>query len=150
MKSEVYRGVEIVARKYTKSGTDYALVRLDRPVEGHKPLVLASEDADKHDTVYVMGHPSGLPIKYAGGAHVLSSWGFNPYFKANLDTYGGNSGSPVFNADHEVVGILVRGDTDFISVGDCVRSLVIPKVSFGGKGEAVTKVSQFRKFVPAE
>ena len=36
------------------------------------------------------------------------------YFTANLDTYRGNSGSPVFNAiTHKVEGVLVRGEQDF-------------------------------------
>jgi hypothetical protein len=34
---------------------------------------------------------------------------------ANLDTYGGNSGSPVFNhRTGEVEGILVRGENDYV------------------------------------
>ena len=60
-----------------------------------------------------MGHPSGLPLKYADGARVFETE--NDYFSTNLDTFGGNSGSPVFNADTlEVEGILVRGDTDYV------------------------------------
>jgi V8-like Glu-specific endopeptidase len=60
-----------------------------------------------------MGHPSGLPMKYADGAKVFGN--FDNYFSTNLDTFGGNSGSPVFNAKtNEVVGILVRGDIDYI------------------------------------
>ncbi|WP_420540401.1 S46 family peptidase (plasmid) [Paenibacillus polymyxa] len=57
------------------------------------------------------------PIKsgFAVGAAVRDNPP-NAFFVANLDTYGGNSGSPVFNSDtHEVEGILVRGE-------DCTRT----------------------------
>ncbi len=62
--------------------------------------------------LYVIGHPSGLPTKVADGAQVCTQKG--THFSANLDTYGGNSGSAVFNAKtNEVVGILVRGANDY-------------------------------------
>ena len=63
-------------------------------------------------------------------------------FTANLDTYGGNSGSPVFNSEtHEVEGILVRGDTDFVPLGKCMVSAVCP--TNGCIGEDCTRVSEF-------
>jgi len=63
--------------------------------------------------LYVIGHPSGLPQKFADGAWVRSVQ--SAYFTTNLDTYGGNSGSAVFNAaTDDVEGILVRGASDFV------------------------------------
>jgi hypothetical protein len=73
-----------------------------------------------------MGLPSGLPLKLAGGASVSNN---QPaaFVVANLDTYGDNSGSPVFNAaTQEVEGILVRGENDFGQQGNCSVSLVCP------------------------
>jgi len=62
------------------------------------------------------------------------------YFVANLDTYGGNSGSAVFNAKTGViVGILVRGENDYIYQGDCRVSNVCQAT--GCRGEDVTKLS---------
>ena len=69
------------------------------------------------------------------------------FFVANLDTYGGNSGSPVFNQDDDVVeGILVRGETDFVFNGTCVVSNVCPTT--GCRGEDVTRTSEFENFIP--
>ena len=52
--------------------------------------------------------------KVAGGAKVRSN-NNGVYFVANLDTYGGNSGSAVFNLQtREVEGILVRGENDYV------------------------------------
>src|SRR5690606_16445756 len=98
---DVYQCKEVVAREYT-SYQDYALIRLDRPVVGRRALALQQTPSQPGDAIYVVGHPSGLPTKVADGAVVRSQLG--TYFTSNLDTYGGNSGSAVFNArTHEVV-----------------------------------------------
>lgn len=56
----------------------------------------------------------------------------------NLDIYGGNSGSPIFNSEtHEVEGILVRGETDFEASGNCNVSLICPTTSC--RGEDITR-----------
>ena len=94
----------------------------------------------------MIGHPSGLPTKFAGGAAVRNNQQ-NAFFVANLDTYGGNSGSPVFNSNtHAVEGILVRGETDFVQQGNCNVSLVCP--STGCRGEDCTRTTEFEQFVP--
>ena len=49
-----------------------------------------------------MGHPLGLPVKYAANASVREN-GVADHFVTNLDSYGGNSGSAVFNAATRVV-----------------------------------------------
>src|SRR5690606_9114881 len=71
----------------------------------------------------IIGHPLGLPLKIADSARVTSVE--HNYFRANLDSYGGNSGSPVINIHtQEVEGILVRGEEDFIDTSSgCKTSL---------------------------
>ncbi len=136
---EVYNCKEVVARELTNN-QDYALVRLDRPVRGHRVLNLQQNPVEPGDALFVVGHPSGLPTKVADGATVRSQ--NSGYFKANTDTYGGNSGSAVFNArTNEVVGILVRGETDFIYDGNknCYRSKKCATDACGG--EDVTHIS---------
>lgn len=93
---------------------DFALIQLSRKVEGRPFLKLNfKKDIKVNQNIFVMGHPSGLPLKHAGGAKVFSS--HENFFSTNLDTFGGNSGSPVFNAETlEVEGILVRGDIDYV------------------------------------
>jgi hypothetical protein len=69
------------------------------------------------------------------------------FFVANLDTYGGNSGSPVFNSNtREVEGVLVRGETDFATQGGCQVSLVCP--TSGCRGEDCTRTTEFANLVP--
>jgi hypothetical protein len=135
---DVYRGARLVGRQEDADGSDWALVQLDRPVVRRTPLRVRSEGkiADGRN-VFVIGHPCGLPAKFAGGATVRSNRR-RAYFVANLDTYGGNSGSPVFDRRTKVVeGILVSGETDFVAKGDCNVSMVCPDA--GCQGEDVSR-----------
>ena len=145
----VYYCKSIVSRALESgTGKDYALVKLDRPVVGREPLKLRREGAiSKGEGVTVIGHPSGLPTKITSGAKVRTNDGDLPYFVANLDTYGGNSGSAVFNTTSgEVEGILVRGETDFVDRNGC---MVSKKCTEGAcRGEDVTKSDVYAKFVP--
>ncbi|SFE82394.1 trypsin-like peptidase domain-containing protein [Blastococcus tunisiensis] len=139
---DVYRGAALLGRALTGDGADWALVRLDRAVTDHAvaPVRRAGRIAD-HQAVHVIGHPSGLPAKFAPGATVRDN-GPADFFVADLDTYGGNSGSPVYNAtSHEVEGLLVRGETDFVDTGGCRVSLVCP--TSGCRGEDVTRAPVF-------
>jgi hypothetical protein len=145
--SEVYGCKELIGRRQVNDGADWALVRLDRRVTGHVPLKLNLTGAIAPKTeVLVIGHPAGLPTKIAGGAHVRDS--SNPgFFVANLDTYGGNSGSAVFNAATGLVeGILVRGEEDYVQRGSCRVSNVCPVD--GCRGEDVTKIANVADKIP--
>jgi hypothetical protein len=145
--TEIYATAAIVGRTLTPDASDWCVVRLDRAVSNHRvaPIRRVGKIADDQ-MVHVIGHPSGLPIKVAGDANVRSN-SEQAFFVANLDTYGGNSGSPVFNSvSHEVEGILVRGDTDFVPVNGCFVSQVCPNQ--GCRGEDCTRVSEFLPRVP--
>lgn len=145
--ADVYAGAKLIGRQLAADGTDWALVRLDRPVVGRTPVSLRkSGKVSSTARLFVIGHPCGLPQKYAPGAQVRDN-SSAPFFVANLDTYGGNSGSPVFNAtDHKVEGILVRGENDFVSNGTCHVSLVCPTT--GCRGEDVTRTTVWAAKVP--
>jgi hypothetical protein len=99
--------------KHIKNDTeDYAILQLNQEVTGWSPLKLSSQPVTKSDTVYMIGHPSGLPMKVTSGAKVFN---IQPNkFSTLLTTYKGNSGSPIFHSDrHEVVGILISGEEDW-------------------------------------
>lgn len=140
--AEIYAGATLIGRQLVNNGPDWALVRVDRRVAKHRiaPLRRVGQIPD-NQSVHVIGHPSGLPTKFAGGAAVRDN---TPaaFFVANLDTYGGNSGSPVFNSStHEVEGVLVRGENDFVQQGPCTISLVCPNT--GCRGEDCTRTTEF-------
>jgi V8-like Glu-specific endopeptidase len=144
--SDVYFCQGIVGR--VQDGVeDWALIRLDREVTGRDPLPIRRENKiPDGQSVTVIGHPVGLPKKIAGGANVRSN-NVGQFFVANLDTYGGNSGSPVFNSDTwEVEGVLIRGENDFISSGGCTRSQVCADNAC--RGEDCTRTNLFAHLVP--
>lgn len=92
-----------------KFGNDFAILELDRPVSADlKPLVTSTTPSAVGQSVYTIGHPTGLPAKFSGYSTIRSL--VTPrYFEVALDTQGGNSGGPVFNLKNQVVGILVSG-----------------------------------------
>jgi hypothetical protein len=146
--TEIYRGVNLIGRQEVDDGADWALVRIDRPVLNHRiAQIRRTGKITDNQAVHVIGHPSGLPTKVAGNATVRNNTP-SAFFVANLDTYGGNSGSPVFNSNtHEVEGVLVRGETDFVRNGTCNVSLVCP--STGCRGEDCTRTTEFAGLVPS-
>lgn len=129
-KSNVYSCKKILKQKYVYNKVqvnDYAVIELDRPVFGRAPLEYRKIGLVEHDTpLVVIGHPLGLPMKITDGGRVsglndierestmLSVLLRRNYFNANLDTFAGNSGSPVFNYETgKVEGLLIQGADDF-------------------------------------
>ena len=121
---DIYSCVEVVESVDERSrgplerklgvGDDYSLLRLDRAVEGRDPLPFRQKGRPQiGDSLVVIGHSQGLPKKIADGAQVKRN--SSPYyFVADLDTYSGGSGSPVFNEQTAMVeGFLVRGGQDY-------------------------------------
>ncbi|MES2855495.1 MAG: serine protease [Bdellovibrionota bacterium] len=143
---EVYKCAKVVHSQAEGKGADYAIIELDREVVGHTPLNLRKEgNALTGDELVVIGHPAGLPSKIADGA-VVRTEAKNGFFVANLDTYGGNSGSAVFNTrTKEVEGILVRGETDYVWKDGCVRSKVC--ASNECRGEDVTAIANVLNYL---
>ncbi|MBT3236785.1 MAG: trypsin-like peptidase domain-containing protein [Bdellovibrionales bacterium] len=128
-----------------QTGLDYAVVRLSRSVEDRQPLkIRPSGQLRSGIPLVVIGHPSGLPSKISDGSHVRSS-DQKVYFTANMDTFGGNSGSPVINRNSgEVEGILVRGEEDYDY--DRQRGCYINKLceDDGCSGESATRIRMIK------
>lgn len=141
-KSSVVSCKKIISRSLDQiSKDDYAVIELDRKVEDRRPLAFRKTGKiTKGTAIAVIGHPTGLPTKIADGAKVRSL--STKFFVANLDTYGGNSGSAVFNTKtSEVEGILVRGENDYVydSALGCQVSNVC--ASDACRGEDVTFIT---------
>ncbi|RLA63781.1 MAG: hypothetical protein DRQ88_08000 [Epsilonproteobacteria bacterium] len=150
---DVYGCKEVINRKYNRETTknDFALIRLDRPVTDRKPLKIRSEGKVSDDSEIVMiGHPLGLSLKISYKGKILKN--DNPfYFKTNLDSFSGNSGSPVFNKKTGVVeGILVRGELDFLpdSSENCNTVNRCKETGESCEGEDVTRITVIPELVP--
>ena len=142
---DVYGCSEIIERDLNNSTMDdYALIRLDRKVTNRTPLTVRKEGQVETNTpIVVIGHPTGLPTKVAAGSNVRDQK--DKYFVANLDTFGGNSGSAVFNADTGVVeGILVRGEQDYEYDYNQGCRVVYKCADDGCRGEDVTRITNIQ------
>lgn len=114
-KKNVFSCKRVLVNKYERRGLDYAIIQLDRPVYSVRPLELRTEGKLAiGDGLAIIGYPWGIPGKIADNATVLNN-SDDRYFGASLDSFQGNSGSAVFNAQTGLVeGILVRGKTDYV------------------------------------
>lgn len=140
-KNQVYSCKKILHQKYVyndKEVSDYAVIELDREVVNFKALKTRKFGRVLLNTpLVVVGHPMGLPMKATDGGvvsrmndiereHKFKSFFLKEnYFTANLDAYGGNSGSPVFNKrTGKIEGILIQGAEDFVFNNDrnCLES----------------------------
>ncbi len=142
---DVYSCAAIVKNAIENNGADYAVVRLNRSARNRNPMsVRRSGEIQSGAQLTMIGHPAGIPLKISGGANVRSVYG--GYFSANTDSYGGNSGSAVYNSiTGEVEGILVRGETDFVRKGNCNVSNVC--TDSGCRGEDVTKIANILPYI---
>ncbi|MGD2093072.1 MAG: trypsin-like peptidase domain-containing protein [Candidatus Aminicenantes bacterium] len=141
----IYNGVKIIYKGFNRRGnkSDWALFQLDREVENQEVAKLSGDDILYNQPVYVIGHPLGLPVKYAPGGKVLDFK--DSLFAVDLDVYMGSAGSPVFNYDtHEVIGIVVYDNTqDFRWTGKGWASVIYPSPNKFSIRPQCTKISEF-------
>jgi V8-like Glu-specific endopeptidase len=110
---QVYRCKQVLfAEKNIQTKVDFAIIRLDHKVTGRLPMPLHYGKVDSSQQLMAIGFPFGTFLKLSINGSVRDN--SNPfYFQANLDTFHGNSGSPIINQNTgEVEGLLVRGEKD--------------------------------------
>lgn len=147
--NKVYEATEFIAGS-EQNGEDFAVLKVDKPIPTFRiPRIDRNNVLSSDNLFHVIGSPCGIPLKLATNANLRNNT--NPlFFTITSDTYGGNSGSPVFNSEtHAITGILVRGEDDFrrmpLESGRCSISLVCP---FNGcKGEDVSRISQVYNYI---
>ena len=169
---DVYKCKKIISR--TKKDSffsmrDYAIIQLDRAANDRTPLKVRTSGRVKKGTrLAMLGHPTGLPLKYDANARVAKHWNKfekktlvtrvqtffkrTSYFTANLDAFAGNSGSPVINMDtDEVEGILVSGGGDYTY--DFERDCSVATIFEDSDNEAqeivfkITKIKELKKLL---
>ena len=122
------------------SELDYAIIRLDRPATPRfrpAPVLRSDTPVSAEESITIIGFGSGLPAKIDTGGRVLRTRNTLDYFTGTTDSFGGNSGSGIFNEDEQVVGILVRGDSDYYRDGACQRATTFSDSGANG-GEGIS------------
>ena len=146
-KDKVYLCDQVIKLKRSpRQGIDFAVIKLKRAVRDRTPLALQTAGKiAKGQSLLVLGHPLGLPLKLTDQAIVRDN-DKKHYFQTNTDTYESSSGSPVLHEETlQVEGIVVRGDKDFRREGDCLRSRVCSPQ--GCEGEDVVRSSVFATYI---
>lgn len=128
--AEVFKCKAILAQSLNpKKGIDYAVVELDRPVPGIPPVQIAStKNLKDGDAVVSYSYPMGLPLKRDIGK-ILEVNSASGFLKVAVDTFKGSSGSPLFNTQGQLIGVLSSGMDDFLeddihrvqSEGGCIN-----------------------------
>jgi V8-like Glu-specific endopeptidase len=109
---------------------DFAVIQLDRPVEGgHGPAAIRpASPLRQGEPVTIIGFGSGLPAKIDSGGSVAEPRAEQfDFFVANLDAFEGHSGSATFDSDHRLAGILLGGRVpDYVTSEEegCARTNV--------------------------
>ena len=151
-----------VIKLATDGALDFAIIELDRKVMGRTPLKFRTEGKISDDAELVtIGHPSMLPTKVTAGGMILENQD-SFEFIANLDTFQGNSGSAVFDAQTgQLEGILTSGKTDYVMSSENGQSCQVVNrcdengLNCTGKdhgslfitGESVLRISALTKFL---
>lgn len=133
------------SRELAEAGDgDWAVLRFEQPLPAPPLKVRTEGEVVVGEAVWMLGHPCGIPLKYAPGAIVTGHKNDDRFF-ATLDAFAGNSGSPVFDARHQVVGVLVRGAEDWAPRADGLAAQVYlaTGASAGVLGEEVMKLDRF-------
>jgi V8-like Glu-specific endopeptidase len=137
-------GCKDLVYRVNANTSDFAVIRLDRPVTDRAPATMTSAPIQDHAEVFMLGYPMGIPLKYANDSRVRFTRSHS--FMTDLDAFGGNSGSGVFsNETNELLGILVSGedDTYYDKKARCNRLLHCGTNSC--RGETVMKISVLRQ-----
>jgi len=144
--ADIFSCQSIVARQQAVvngQNLDFAVLRLDRAATPRfvpAPIRAGNSALAVGSSITVIGSGSGIPFKIDSGGTVRDARATTlDYFVANTDTFGGNSGSGVYeNSGYTVAGILVRGETDYVTSGSCKVVNVCSET--GCRGEDITYV----------
>lgn len=116
---QIFSCKEVVKREFGQT-SDYALLRLEKKakksfIPRHVFKMNFKNNLTPDDRVFMLGHPLGQAQMISQGRKVLEVVG-DDLFIVKLNSFLGNSGSPVINSKtHEVEGILINGNDDFDS-----------------------------------
>ncbi|HOX22290.1 MAG TPA: serine protease [Elusimicrobiales bacterium] len=84
---------------------DIALVKLDRKAAGRTPIGISDAKIEPGMRLASIGHPKGMPQQIQPDVRVLLVAEGYDFFVTDMDSLGGQSGSPVFDQSGRVLGV---------------------------------------------
>lgn len=146
--NRVYKCSKVVSRVYNNFGdTDYAIIQLDRDVENRKPLALGFDFPIALGQALInIGHSNGLPLKFKDAAKIINIKSNQLAFESDMDTFHGDSGSPIFDANSGlVIGITSSGHADHFHDGsNTCRQLKVCKPSDNCHWSTTSRISNLK------
>lgn len=113
---DIFKCQKIIA---TDKNLDITLLQLEKTAK-QKPYLPMSFNAPDTERIFAIGSPLGLPLKFSGMGTLASDG------SAALDVFTGNSGSPIFNDQQQMIGLLQGGHEDFsVTEQGCRESFVL-------------------------
>lgn len=108
-----------------------------------RDLISASDLESVAGRLEILGFPLGLPMKWAEGN---SLYKLNGHLYADIDSFEGNSGSPILDQRERLMGLLIAGDEDFELAGQkaCQKSYRC-KNKDHCEGEEILSVDKIRE-----
>jgi len=120
---DVYSCARVVSQRAPEGSNltpDFAVIQLDRPVEGGQAPVSIrpATPLGQQESLAIIGFGSGLPAKIDSGGSVADPRADRlDFFVANVDAFQGHSGSATFDSEDRLAGILIGGRTpDYVIV----------------------------------
>ena len=95
------------AYNYTETNEDWAIVPTDQESDNY--VKISDSRILYKQKTYCFGHGLGLPKTTTFKGTVIRHEPNKSYFECKMKAFAGNSGSPIFDEKHNVVGMLVRG-----------------------------------------
>lgn len=145
-KAQVHNCKSIIARGQDDN-RDFSLIELEKSITDRSPLELSQSTLlSRPASVYMIGHPYGLSLMFSRSSSVSTLDSNDLIFKASINSFQGNSGSPVFDSEtHKVEGVLINGQEDLVfdSQNKCYRY----RVYNGAGGEGVLSISHILPFI---
>ena len=107
---QVYFCDEVVHFEFNprNMSVDLAIVKLQKAVTDRRPVDLNRQVPEIGEPLTMIGHPMGIFQKFVDQSEVLKIDMEKLSFRHRLQTYSVNSGGPIFNANQEQIGVLVR------------------------------------------
>lgn len=113
---DVFKCEKILA---TDRVRDITLLKLEKAAK-RKPRMTINFKAPLTERIFAIGSPLGVPLKFSGMGRLTAN------NTASLDTFTGNSGSPVMNEKLQPIGLLLGGHEDFfLTERGCRESFVL-------------------------